>query len=140
MGRPNVTVIHPLKQNFVSAKIGLMQIYLNSSSAYICMPSCASSKFRGYRLVNVTKLPKWSQKSQFCYGIDLLIKSGQIIYIFMVAFLTVRSMTKRQPAIKAKQPFWQVANPQGNPIMIMTPPPPPFFTLSQFFICCLPYD
>ena len=52
---------------------------------------------------------KWDQtakmvpkKSRSCYGIDLLIKSGKIIYIFMVAFLTVRSMTKRQPAIKAK--------------------------------------
>ena len=42
------------------------------------------------------------KKSWFCYGIDLLIRSGKIIYIFMVAFLTVRSMTKRQPAIKAK--------------------------------------
>ena len=40
--------------------------------------------------------------SRFCYGIDLLIRSGKIIYIFMVAFLTVQSMTKRQPAIKAK--------------------------------------
>ena len=29
LGRPKVTIIHPLKQNFGSAKIGLMQIYTN---------------------------------------------------------------------------------------------------------------
>ena len=48
----------------------------------------------------------------------------ELIYckiISMVAFLTKRQSAIKAPALLVQQPFWQVANPQGNPIKPKTP-------------------